>query len=51
MNITLEQDCTNSYRLTIDGLNFTITTESGEEFTEEEIGALVEMLRQAKGEG
>jgi len=47
MKVIIEQDAQNSYLMHIDGITFTVMNQEGEDFTEEELRALYELVLKA----
>lgn len=47
MTVKLEQDTTNSYALTINGITFSVTIENCDEFSDEEVSTLEEFVKRA----
>ena len=44
MKISIEDDCTNSCILTINGIQFIVMVKDGDEFTDEEIAVLGDLV-------
>lgn len=45
MKVSIEDDCTNSCIMTIDGIQFTVMAKDGEEFTDDERAVLESLVK------